>query len=67
MRITRSCPLSSVNSIVALQRERVSRGSVEVHVAQSHAMTGMPAEVPVPRNRKRMGKDREGEAIGNGQ
>ncbi len=58
MRMTRSWPVSSVNSIVAEQRVRVSRGSVEVQVVQSHAMTGMPAEVPVPRKRKRMVKDR---------
>ena len=54
MRMTRSCPVASVNSMVAEVRVRVSRGSVEVQVSQSHAMTGMPAEVPVPRKRSCM-------------
>jgi hypothetical protein len=30
-------------------RSRVSRGSVERHVAQSHPIMGTPWEVPVPR------------------
>jgi hypothetical protein len=30
-------------------RKRASRGSVEVHTAQSQAIMGTPWEVPVPR------------------
>lgn len=54
IRMTRSIPSGSVNSMVALVRVRLSRGSVEVQVGQSHAMMGMPAEVPVPRKRSFM-------------
>ena len=55
MRMTRSIPVGSVNSIVADVRVRVSRGSVEVQVWQSHAITGIPADVPVPKKRSCMG------------
>lgn len=55
IRMTRSIPSGSVNSMVAEVRVRLSRGSVDVQVAQSQAMTGTPAEVPVPKKRSCMG------------
>ena len=55
MRITRSMPSGSVNSMVAEVRVRLSRGSVDVQVAQLQAMMGTPAEVPVPKKRSCMG------------
>lgn len=50
---------------MALLRVRVSRGSEDVQVAQSQAMTGMPADVPVPRNRISMGDCRLGWVVGD--
>lgn len=37
------------SSIKIEVRKRLSRGSVDWHVLHSHAMTGTPCEVPVPR------------------
>src|SRR3954447_3596831 len=36
-------------------RSRLSRGSVERQTGHSHAMTGTPCDVPVPRNVTRAG------------
>ena len=35
-------------------RSRLSRGSSDMHVSQSHAIDGTPVEVPVPRNVSRI-------------
>jgi len=35
--------------IKAEQRNRLSRGSADVHTAQGQAITGTPCDVPVPK------------------
>ncbi len=61
MSTTRSIPVESIHRTHAPVRVRVSRGSDEVHTAQSHAISGIPPEVPVPRKVKR------GWSTGNGR
>ena len=45
--ITITLPSTSIKTET---RNRLSRWSAEVHTLQSQAITGMPCEVPVPKN-----------------
>lgn len=53
--------MGSIHCKAAAVRVRVSRGSVEVQVAQSQAIRGIPPEVPVPR---KMNRARKGSVTG---
>src|SRR5438128_11138985 len=46
-------------SIRTETRRRLSRGSSEMHVSQSHAIEGTPVEVPVPKKVSRISLESE--------
>ena len=48
--MTRSCPVESTNWMHTLGRSLVSFGSLLVQTSHEHAITGTPADVPVPKN-----------------
>src|SRR5438094_9827107 len=59
--MSRRRPADSVRAAV---RVRLSRGSVEVQVRQSHPICGTPYDVPVPRNTSRTSDDLDLEQVG---